>query len=127
MKRELPTKFKPFEKALKDNPLIACIEPYEEYLSIQLSTPLGDGDDAILLYLIDEGDGEFSLSDSAWIYTLLPYENPSLTEKVILIEAERKGFSANGMTLYAIVNPDTLASKISDFDELVRVLQGFDA
>lgn len=110
-------------KVIEGEPLIVYHAVSVDYLQLQLATPLDDRDDAILLYLIDEGNNEYSLSEQAWISTLLPYENDNLTDETILEEAEKAGFEASGLNLYRMVDERNLIQTIRDFDTLIKTLQ----
>ena len=112
-----------FLRLIKDEPLIVHHTASPDYLQLQLATPLDDRDDAILLYLIDEGNNEYSLSEQAWISILLPYENDDLTDEAILEEAEKAGFEASGLNLYRMVDERNLIQTIRDFDTLIKTLQ----
>ena len=119
-----------FLTAIKDEPLIVYKTINPDYLTLQLATPLEDRDDAILLYIINEGKNgegkeEFSISDQAWIATLLPYENYDLTEEIIVEEAKKMGFDPSGLNLFKTVDETNVLDAIKDFDALVKKLQNY--
>ena len=112
-----------FEEKLKGHPLVAYIVSNSDYMRIQLATPLDDDDDAILLYIIEEEIGEYSISDQCWISILIPYENDELTDEMIQQEAIKQGFELSGMSVYRMVDENSVIQALIDFDLLIKTLQ----
>ena len=112
-----------FKDKLKSCPLVVYMTSSPDYLRLQLATPLDDNDDAILLYVIEEEKGAYSISDQCWISILIPYEKHGLTDEKIQEEALKMGFELSGMNIYRMVDEDTILQAISDFDLLIKKLQ----